>query len=143
MTRAPATAKPIFASDGGFVDTPTFARAQLLAGNRIAGPALIEEHASTTVVLPGGCSVEVDAIGTLSSAFREQSFMSDCKMVADPVLVEIVRNGVMAVTEEMKINLMHAARLSTAVSGILDRPVKRTMTAEWLFGNRISRRLSD
>jgi N-methylhydantoinase A len=47
-----------------FVDTPTFARAALLAGNRIAGPALIEEHASTTVVLPGD-SVEVDALGNL------------------------------------------------------------------------------
>ena len=48
----------------GFVDTPTFARAALLAGNRITGPALIEEHASTTVVLPGD-SVEVDALGNL------------------------------------------------------------------------------
>lgn len=35
--------------------------------------------------------------------------MSDRKMAADPVLVEIVRNGVMAVTEEMKINLMRTA----------------------------------
>lgn len=50
--------------DVGFVDTPTFARAALLAGNRAQGPALIEEHASTTVVLPGD-SVEVDALGNL------------------------------------------------------------------------------
>jgi N-methylhydantoinase A len=49
----------------GFVDTPTFARAALLAGNRIEGPALIEEQASTTVVLPGD-SVEVDALGNLN-----------------------------------------------------------------------------
>jgi N-methylhydantoinase B len=35
--------------------------------------------------------------------------MSDRKMTADPVLVEIVRNGVMAVTEEMKVNLMRTA----------------------------------
>ena len=47
-----------------FVDTPTFARAHLLAGNRIDGPALIEEHASTTVVLPGAVA-EVDAFGNL------------------------------------------------------------------------------
>ncbi len=53
-----------FFQDVGFADTPTFARAALLAGNRIQGPALIEEHASTTVVLPGD-SVEVDAIGNL------------------------------------------------------------------------------
>ena len=35
-----------------------------LAGNRIAGPALIEEHASTTVLLPGD-TLEVDAYGHL------------------------------------------------------------------------------
>jgi N-methylhydantoinase A len=53
-----------FFQDVGFADTPTFARAALLAGNRIQGPALIEEHASTTVVLPGD-SVEVDPLGNL------------------------------------------------------------------------------
>jgi N-methylhydantoinase B len=35
--------------------------------------------------------------------------MSDRKVAADPVLVEIIRNGVMAVTEEMKVNLMRTA----------------------------------
>jgi N-methylhydantoinase A len=53
-----------FNGAGGFVATPTFARAALLAGNCIAGPALIEEHASTTVALPGD-SVEVDRFGNL------------------------------------------------------------------------------
>jgi N-methylhydantoinase A len=53
-----------FGEAGGFIDTPTFARAHLLAGNRIEGPALIEEHASTTVVLPGA-TAEVDAFGNL------------------------------------------------------------------------------
>jgi N-methylhydantoinase A len=53
-----------FFQDVGFAETPTFARVALLAGNCIQGPALIEEHASTTVVLPSD-SVEVDAIGNL------------------------------------------------------------------------------
>ncbi|HEY1543153.1 MAG TPA: hydantoinase/oxoprolinase family protein [Xanthobacteraceae bacterium] len=55
--------RPVHFGDD-FIDTPTFARAHLLAGNRIEGPALIEEHASTTVVLPGA-SVEVDQFGNL------------------------------------------------------------------------------
>ena len=38
--------------------------AALKAGNKIAGPALIEEHASTTVVLPGD-KLQVDAFGNL------------------------------------------------------------------------------
>jgi N-methylhydantoinase A len=48
----------------GFEPTPTYRRAALLAGNRINGPALIEEHASTTVLMPGD-ACEVDAYGNL------------------------------------------------------------------------------
>jgi N-methylhydantoinase A len=46
------------------VDTPSYDRTSLLAENRIAGPALIEEYASTTVVHPGDV-VTVDAFGDL------------------------------------------------------------------------------
>jgi N-methylhydantoinase A len=46
------------------VDTPSYDRTALLAENRIAGPALIEEYASTTVVHPGDV-VTVDAFGDL------------------------------------------------------------------------------
>jgi N-methylhydantoinase A len=53
-----------FAEAGRRVDTPTYDRASLLANNRIAGPALIEEYASTTVVHPGDV-VTVDAFGDL------------------------------------------------------------------------------
>ena len=53
-----------FGEEGGFIDTPTFARAHLLAGNRIDGPALIEEHASTAVILAGAMA-EVDEFGNL------------------------------------------------------------------------------
>ncbi|HEX3485892.1 MAG TPA: hydantoinase/oxoprolinase family protein [Micropepsaceae bacterium] len=49
---------------GEFIDTPVFDRASLLSCNRIAGPALIEEHASTTVLMPGDM-LSVDAIGNL------------------------------------------------------------------------------
>jgi N-methylhydantoinase A len=50
--------------DGRFRPTPTYRRAALLAGNRIQGPALIEEYASTTVLMPGD-GLEVDAFGNL------------------------------------------------------------------------------
>jgi N-methylhydantoinase A len=53
-----------FAEAGRRVDTPTYDRGALLAKNRIAGPALIEEYASTTVVHPGDV-VTVDAFGDL------------------------------------------------------------------------------
>lgn len=56
--------RQVYFSGVGMVDTPTFERTKLAAGNRIDGPALIEEHASTTVVFPQD-KVEVDAFGNL------------------------------------------------------------------------------
>src|SRR5215475_1296843 len=55
--------RPVFFG-AGFEPTPTYRRAALLTGNRINGPALIEEHASTTVLMPGD-ACEVDAYGNL------------------------------------------------------------------------------
>ncbi|MGC1280665.1 MAG: hypothetical protein WA893_20980, partial [Xanthobacteraceae bacterium] len=49
---------------GRFHATPTYRRAALLAGNRIKGPALIEEYASTTVLMPGD-ALDVDQFGNL------------------------------------------------------------------------------
>ena len=60
--------RPVYFDEaGGFVDTPTYTREALLAGNRIEGPALVEEHASTTVVMPGD-RMEVDRYGNLDIA---------------------------------------------------------------------------
>ena len=50
--------------DGKFCDASTYKRAELLAGNKISGPALIEEHASTTVLMPRD-RMTVDAYGNL------------------------------------------------------------------------------
>lgn len=56
--------RPVYFSGAGTVETQTYDRTLLVAGNRIDGPALIEEHASTTVVWPQD-KVEVDAFGNL------------------------------------------------------------------------------
>jgi N-methylhydantoinase A len=48
----------------GFRPTPTYRRSGLLAGNKIKGPALIEEHASTTVLMSGD-ALTVDLYGNL------------------------------------------------------------------------------
>jgi N-methylhydantoinase A len=62
--RAAATGRRRVYFDGAFRSTPTYARAALSAGNRMDGPALVEEHASTTVLLPGD-TLEVDPYGNL------------------------------------------------------------------------------
>jgi N-methylhydantoinase A len=60
--------KPVyFRSAGQFVETPVYRRDLLKSGNAFHGPALVEEHASTTVVQPGD-SVKVDLYGNLQIA---------------------------------------------------------------------------
>jgi N-methylhydantoinase A len=64
IARARARRKVYFAEGGKAVATPVYARDELRAGNRISGPALVEEEASTTVLLPGD-RLRVDAFGNL------------------------------------------------------------------------------
>ena len=56
--------KQVYFRSSGFVSTPIYKRPALCSGNRLTGPALEEEHASTTVVQPGDVVV-VDAFGNL------------------------------------------------------------------------------
>src|SRR5438874_13646162 len=55
-----------FTELGKTIATPIYARDELSAGNRIEGPALVEEHASTTVILPGD-RLRVHAFGNLDT----------------------------------------------------------------------------
>ena len=55
--------RPVFLG-GAWVDTPIYERAALPAGQRIEGPAVIEEFGSTTVLWPGQW-LEVDPHGIL------------------------------------------------------------------------------
>jgi N-methylhydantoinase A len=56
--------RKVFFAGQGWKKCRTYRRDALKAGNRIAGPALVEEHASTTVLEPGDRLV-VDAYGNL------------------------------------------------------------------------------
>jgi N-methylhydantoinase A len=56
--------KPVYFRNGGWVDTPVYLRDALKSGNCITGPALVEEHASTTVIQPGD-ALRVDELGNL------------------------------------------------------------------------------
>jgi N-methylhydantoinase A len=56
--------KDVFFRGHGYMPTSVFKRTALRSGNRVNGPALIEEHASTTVVHPGDV-LTVDGLGNL------------------------------------------------------------------------------
>jgi N-methylhydantoinase A len=51
-------------SGGDWTECPVWRREALLAGNDIAGPAIVEEVSATTVLYPGD-RARVDAIGSL------------------------------------------------------------------------------
>jgi len=53
-----------FAEAEGYVDCPIYDRYALPAGARLAGPAVVEEFDSTTVIHPG-FTVSVDETGNL------------------------------------------------------------------------------
>jgi len=53
-----------FEEAGGWIDCPIYARDVLRAGNRLAGPAIVEQMDTTTVLFPGQ-SADVHATGTL------------------------------------------------------------------------------
>ena len=56
-----------FPETGGFVDCPVYDRYRLTAGLELAGPAIVEERESTTV-LPPGVRARVDDYGSLIAA---------------------------------------------------------------------------
>jgi N-methylhydantoinase A len=51
-------------SSGEWLEAPVWHREALLAGNEIAGPAIVEEISATTVLYPGD-RARVDPIGSL------------------------------------------------------------------------------
>jgi N-methylhydantoinase A len=64
VAAASSGTRRVFFPGHGWLKCATWKREALKAGNRIQGPALIEEHASTTVVQPGD-ALKVDAFGNL------------------------------------------------------------------------------
>ncbi|MFN2644936.1 MAG: hydantoinase/oxoprolinase family protein, partial [Burkholderiales bacterium] len=64
-----ARRKVHFQSIGRFVDCPIYERDRLRAGNRIAGPAVIEQ-ADSTIVVPPSFSATVDVHGRIAITHR-------------------------------------------------------------------------
>ncbi|HEY3081541.1 MAG TPA: hypothetical protein VGM69_16750, partial [Chloroflexota bacterium] len=61
----PPTERPVYFEElGGRVPTPVWARTALVPGQRLTGPAIVEQADTTTVVYPGQ-ALEVDAAGNL------------------------------------------------------------------------------
>ena len=63
--------RPVYFNGHGVVDARTFAREALVAGNRVRGPAVLEEYSATTLLAPGD-ALEVDRFGNFDIAIGKR-----------------------------------------------------------------------
>ena len=56
--------RPVYFESTGWVETPVYEREAIGGGGRLAGPAVVEQYDSTTVVYPGW-RASVDRFGNL------------------------------------------------------------------------------
>ncbi|WP_159995263.1 hydantoinase B/oxoprolinase family protein [Roseomonas sp. 18066] len=106
--------------EAGWHDATVYDRYALVAGDRIAGPAIIEERESTTIVPPGDL-VDVDAglnlrITIAASAQGSALVTPDmpleeacARIEADPIALEIMWSRLVTVVEEMWLTVCRTA----------------------------------
>ena len=88
-------------SDGAEVETPVFRREDMLPGDRIAGPAIIAEANSTSVVEPDW-QAEVDRRNNLVlTRAVVRRWTAALGTEVDPVMLEVFNNLFMSIAEQM------------------------------------------
>jgi 5-oxoprolinase (ATP-hydrolysing) len=110
----PAEKRPLF-SDGERREAGIFRRADLSAGSRVAGPALIIEGHQTIVVEPGW-QAEITAkdhvlLRRIEKKRRQAALGTGLsgKEGADPVMLEVFNNLFMSIAEQMGVTLQNTA----------------------------------
>src|ERR1700744_555699 len=93
---------------GGLHATPVYDRALLPPGQTVAGPAVIFDSVSTTVVEPGWAAVHT-ASGDLIIDRVERTSTHTNSTAADPVRLETFNNLFMSVAEQMGLALQNTA----------------------------------
>ena len=96
-------------ADGKRHATPVFARADLMPGDTIAGPAIIAEDTATTVVEPEW-QAEMNSRGHLiltRTIAKRRDFAIGTE--ADPVMLEVFNNLFMSIAEQMGATLANTA----------------------------------
>ena len=104
-SRAVTIQREVVFDVGGRADahtTPFYDREQLRAGDRIAGPAIIEQYDSTTVV-PPGLEATVDRFGNLVIDCTQQSAaeLEQTAGLATPILMRVIGGAFSAIAKEM------------------------------------------
>lgn len=95
--------------DGGWRDTPLYARADTRPGDRIDGPAIVAEANATTVVDPGWQAevTSLDHLVLTRAVPRAQRQALGTRV--DPVMLEIFNSLFMSIAEQMGLRLQNTA----------------------------------
>ena len=106
--------------DGGWTEATVYDRYALRSGDSVAGPAIVEERESTTVIPPGDCAT-VDATLNLRIAIAAAAGSGDVvtpdmpmpeairRIEADPIGLEIMWSRLVNVVEEMWLTVVRTA----------------------------------
>ena len=106
--RAPTSRRAYFGIDEGWHDARVIRRADLRAG-MIEGPAIVEEL-DTTVVIPPHCAVALDAAGNVIITLHEIAARASDAAVINATSLELVKNSLESVTDNMARTLARTAR---------------------------------
>ena len=98
------TREVVFDVEGEAVhaQTPFYDRTLLRAGDRITGPAIVEQY-DTTTVLPPGVVAEVDAHGNIvvDCTVRSRSAAERTAALATPILMRVIGGAFQSIAKEM------------------------------------------
>lgn len=104
----PRAVREVHFRSHGWLPAPLYVRDELPADAAVAGPAIVEELDSTTLVLPGQiCRVLQTGILQLSAG-RPQAVARDARRV-DPVTLSVIGDQLVQITQEMGTHMMRAA----------------------------------
>lgn len=95
--------------DGAWTETDLYQRAEIAAGDRVPGPAIIVEANATTVIEPGWAAGVNDLGHLLLSRVEAAPEQRAIGTEADPVMLEIFNNLFMSVAEQMGFRLQSTA----------------------------------
>ncbi|MDA7978872.1 MAG: hydantoinase B/oxoprolinase family protein [Pirellulales bacterium] len=109
-----ATFPAVFASEQR--DTAIFSRDEITSGDRVSGPAIIQEQTSTTVVAPGwsadvlsGREVLLERHPKVGDEASVLATDAETSTTVDPVMLEVFNNQFAGIAEQMGITLRNTA----------------------------------
>jgi N-methylhydantoinase B/oxoprolinase/acetone carboxylase alpha subunit/N-methylhydantoinase A/oxoprolinase/acetone carboxylase beta subunit len=99
-----------FGPTWGWQDVPIVQRSDLSKG--LIGPAIVEEF-DTTIVVPPGTSVSLDSYGNIIALLKPLNAAAPLEknaVTADPMSLEVVKNGLNSIADQMSVTLARTAR---------------------------------